>query len=124
MRIPIGRAAGLGRTQCFVASVVALASASVSAQVVNSWISPESGNWDGPGNWSLGVRPNSSQSVQITNSNWKAVAINPSTPVNFPDSMTVGSLKIRGAADTENVLLLNYFGTDVPHRCCSRSSTC
>jgi hypothetical protein len=52
--------------------------------------------------------------VQITNSNWKAVAINPSTPVNFPDSMTVGSLTIRGAWDTENVLLLNYAGTDVP----------
>jgi hypothetical protein len=52
--------------------------------------------------------------VQITNSGWKAVAINPSTPVNFPDSMTVTNLTIRGAWDTENVLLLNYSGTDVP----------
>lgn len=103
----------MGRALCFVASVMAFTSTTVSAQV-NSWITPESGNWDTPGNWSLGVLPNSSQSVQITNSNWKAVAINPSTPVNFPDSMTVTNLTIRGASDTENVLLLNYAGTDVP----------
>src|SRR5205823_1926757 len=64
--------------------------------------------------WSLGVLPGSSQSVMITNSGWKAVAINPSTPINFPDSMTVGSLTIRGAFDTKNTLLLNFFGTTVP----------
>src|SRR5215831_14925138 len=101
------------RGLCWTVLTVALSSASTSAQV-NSWISPESGNWDGPGSWSLGILPNSSQSVQITNSGWKAVAINPTTPVAFPDSMTVGSLTIRGAWDTENVLLLNYAGTDVP----------
>jgi hypothetical protein len=62
----------------------------------------------------MGVMPGSSQSVMITNSGWKAVAINPSTPVNFPDSMTVSNLTIRGAWDTENTLLLNYAGTTVP----------
>ncbi|HEX5219705.1 MAG TPA: hypothetical protein VFZ59_09070 [Verrucomicrobiae bacterium] len=81
---------------------------------VNSWINPGNGNWDQPSNWSLGVRPNSSQSVFITNSNWKAVAINPSTPVDFPDAMTVNDLTIRGAFDTRNTLLLNFFGTTVP----------
>lgn len=113
MRNQVGRTAGTGHALCLLASVMAFTSITVSGQV-NSWISPESGSWDQPGNWSLGVLPDSSQSVRLTNSNWKAVAINPSTPVNFPDSMTVNSLTITSPADTENVLLLNYFGTDVP----------
>jgi hypothetical protein len=113
------RATKNGRALCFVATVMAFTSTYVSAQVnsaaeVNSWINPASGNWDQAANWALGVLPESSQSVMITNSGWKAVAINPSTPVNFPDSMTVSNLTIRGAWDTENVLLLNYFGTDLP----------
>ncbi|EEF59592.1 hypothetical protein Cflav_PD2499 [Pedosphaera parvula Ellin514] len=101
------------RTLCFVGLVMAFICASTSAQV-NSWTSGTSGNWDQPSSWSLGVLPNSSQSIMITNSGWKAVAINPSTPANFPDSMTIDSLAIVGAWDTENTLLLNYFGTDVP----------
>jgi len=113
MRTPICRSAGMGRAVCFVASVMAFNLTSVSAQV-NSWINPMSGNWDQASSWSLDALPGSSQSVMITNSLWKAVAINPSTPINFPDSMTVSSLTIRGASDTENTLLLNYFGTAVP----------
>src|SRR2546421_9733440 len=113
MRTPICRTAAMGRALCFVASVMAFTSTSVSAQV-NSWINPTSGNWDQTASWSLGVLPSSSQSIMITNSRWKAVAINPSTPVNFPDSMTISNLTIRGAWDTKNTLLLNYAGTAVP----------
>src|SRR5882757_430470 len=113
MRTPICRAAAMGRALCFVASVMAFTSTSVSAQM-NSWINPTSGSWDQASSWSLGALPGSSQSVMITNSGWKAVAINPSTPVNFPASMTVSNLTIRGAWDTENTLLLNYAGTAVP----------
>lgn len=98
---------------CIVASVTVFTSTSVLAQV-NSWINPASGNWDDTSSWSLGVLPNSSQSILITNSDWKAVAVNPSTPVNAPGSMTVDSLTIIGATNTENTLLLNYFGTAVP----------
>src|SRR5579871_6984387 len=105
------RTAAVGRAVCFVASV--LASTSVLAQV-NSWINPTSGNWDNPTLWSLGVLPASSQSVMITNSGFKAVAINPSTPINFPASMTVSSLTIQGATNSANTLLLNFFGTAVP----------
>src|SRR5438105_4397660 len=112
MQTPIPRTAGMGRALCFVAAVVAFTS-TVSAQV-NSWINPTSGNWDQASNWSLGVLPGSSQSVMITNSGWKAVAINPSTPSNFPDSMTISNLTVRGATNTENTLLLNNFGTAVP----------
>ncbi|HZV33973.1 MAG TPA: hypothetical protein VFB72_05305, partial [Verrucomicrobiae bacterium] len=77
-------------------------------------MNPLSGAWDDATSWSLGVLPGSLQSVMITNSNWKAVAINPSTPINFPDSMTVSNLTISGSTNTENTLLLNYFGTAVP----------
>ena len=87
---------------------------SVTPGVVNSWISAASGNWDQSSNWSLGVLPDSSQSIFITNSGSKAVAINPATPTSFPGSMTVSNLTIRSATNSENVLLLNSFGTDVP----------
>jgi len=88
-----------------------------SAQVVNSWTKPTSGDWDDPSAWSLEVPPSSSQSVLIANSGWKAVAINPSTPVNFPDSMTVRNLTIRTAfGGATNTLLLNYAGTTTPLR--------
>ena len=97
----------------FITSVIVFTSISVSAQV-NSWMNPLSGAWDDATSWSLGVLPGSLQSVMITNSNWKAVAINPSTPINFPDSMTVSNLTISGSTNTENTLLLNYFGTAVP----------
>src|SRR5947207_6298230 len=113
METPICRTAGIGRALCFVASVMAFTSTSVSAQV-NSWINPTSGNWDDAASWSLGVLPGSSQSVMITNSGWKAVAINPSTPANFPASMTVSNLTVRGSTNTENELLLNWAGTAVP----------
>ena len=103
----------MGRALCFVASVMAFTSIFASAQV-NSWINPASGNWDDPPSWSLGVLPSSSQSVMITNSGFKAVAINPSTPANFPDSMTVSNLTIAGSTNSENTLLLNFFGTAIP----------
>lgn len=96
-----------------LAFAAALNSVSAPAQV-NSWTNAASGNWDEPPNWSSGTRPDSSQAVLITNSGWKAVAINASTPVNFPGSMTVSSLTIRGAWDTYNTLLLNSAGTTVP----------
>src|SRR5438128_12624073 len=102
--------------RAFVVAVSAgcfCAAQTVLGQTTNAWISPGSGNWEDM-HWSLGVLPGSSQSVLITNSGWKAVAINPSTPNNFPDSMTVGALAIRGAWDTVNTLLLNYAGTAVP----------
>src|SRR5947207_10205832 len=112
MRNPTYRVARTECVLCFAAVVAALSCTLTSAQV-NSWTSPTSGNWDEPTNWSSGL-PNSSQSVMITNSNWKAVAINPSTPSNFPGSMTVSNLIIRGASNTFNLLLLNFAGTAVP----------
>ena len=84
------------------------------AGLVNSWIKAGSGNWDDASSWSLGVLPDSSQSVMITNSGFKAVAINPSTPINFPGSMTVSNLTIRGATNAFNTLLMNFVGAGHP----------
>ncbi len=113
MEIQIRRPIGINRILYFVALITPFALNVASAEV-NSWTNSTSGNWDDAFAWSLGVLPESSQSVMITNSGWKAVAINPSTPANFPESMAVSNLTIRGAWDTENTLLLNSLGTSVP----------
>jgi len=80
---------------------------------VNSWTKTNSGNWDEPA-WSLGVLPNSTQSVEITTPGWKAVAINPTTAQQFPASLTVSNLTIRNWFNGETTLLLNYFNDEVP----------
>jgi hypothetical protein len=83
---------------------------------INSWTNAASGNWHDL-YWSLGVLPNSSQSeVRIVNSGSKAVAIQPSTPIDFPSSMTVRNLRVDSVAPDVNLLLLNFFGTAVPLR--------
>lgn len=80
----------------------------------NNWTNPVSGNWQDP-RWSLGVLPNASQTeVRIVNSGSKAVAIQPSTPVDFSNSMTVLNLRLAGSGLATNLLLLNYAGTAVP----------
>src|SRR5262245_1632938 len=96
--------------------VVALACvANIHAQV-NNWTNLTSSNWDVATNWSAGV-PNSSQSeVRITNAGSKAVAIQPTTPINFSNSMTVQNLRVGGIAPDTNLLLLNFFGTTTPLR--------
>jgi hypothetical protein len=51
----------------------------------------------------------------ITNDGSKAVGIFPTTPINFPATMTVSNLTISAPSDGSlNTLLLNYFGTNVP----------
>jgi hypothetical protein len=98
-----------------LASFLLVTTASGQTGGANSWTKPSSGFWEEP-YWSLGVLPNSSQSVFITNQNWKAVGITPSTAANFPTSMTVDSLTVQGAYDTFNTLLLQYVGTGSPLR--------
>jgi len=93
-----------------------LATATIAHAQFNDWISPGSGNWDVATNWSARL-PNSSQTeVRITNANSKAVAIQPSTPVTFSNSMTVQNLRVGGVPPNTNLLLLNFFGTTTPLR--------
>ena len=79
----------------------------------NNWTSPTSGHWE-DASWSLGILPAANQSVMITNAGSKAVGIFPTTPVNFPGSMTVSNLMVSAPGGSQNTLLLNYAGTAVP----------
>jgi hypothetical protein len=82
---------------------------------VNSWTKPTSGAWEEPV-WSLGILPNSSQTIEITNAGFKAVAINPATATGFPGSLTINHLDIFAPANSSNTLLMNFFGTNPPLR--------
>jgi hypothetical protein len=84
----------------------------VSAQI-NSWLKSSSGNWE-ESQWSLGALPGSGQSILVTNAGWKAVAINPATAQNFPQTLNVNSITVASPVDSYNVLLLNYAGLPTP----------
>lgn len=79
----------------------------------NSWTKPTSGYWEEP-YWSLGVLPDSTQMVEITNAGWKAVAIGASTIQTAPGSLTVRALDLYADNDSAITLMLNYAGTAVP----------
>ncbi len=97
-----------------IMALLTFAAASASAQVVNSWMNPASDPWENPGNWSLGIRPASDQTVAITNSGYKAVGISGATVSGFSDSMTVSHVFISAPDNALSTLFLNYFGTAVP----------
>ena len=78
----------------------------------NSWVNPDTGNWDDSGSWSLGVLPNISQSVLITNAGAKTVEITLADAQQHPESLSVHDLTLGGG--NTNTLLLHSFGTNVP----------
>jgi hypothetical protein len=90
-----------------------LASGSAHAQT-NSWSYPSGGYWDDFRNWSLGVRPASSQVVLITNAPTKLVTIDSYTSGTYPDSMTVTSLTLSADGGAINTLSLSNAGTSTP----------
>jgi hypothetical protein len=93
--------------------VGAFASVCVRAQT-NSWTYPSGGYWDDFRNWSLGVRPASSQVVFITNAATKLVTIDSYTSGVYLDSLTVTSLTVSADAGTTNTLNLSDAGTITP----------
>src|SRR2546430_3592277 len=97
----------------FCASAIWACISSPSAAQTNAWTNPTSGNWEDM-HWSLGMLPGSGQTVLITNSGWKAVAITPNTVANYPQSLDPSSIYLTGSTDSFNVLLLNYIGFDRP----------
>lgn len=95
--------------------LLVLVSAADSAAQVNSWTNDASGKWEST-NWLLGIPPATDQSVQIWNDGWKAIAIDPDTVANAPETLTVSNLLVRSYSQSVNTLLLNYAGTDLPLR--------
>src|SRR5436190_17874927 len=77
----------------------------ISRADTNVWIKNISGAWEETNSWSLGVQPDSLQSIEI-NGSWLAVAINPDTRRWFPEALTVSNVTLGGTATT---LLLNWF---------------
>lgn len=69
----------------------------------NSYISPGSGKWESPFNWSAGA-PSPDQSVFITNEFSKVVTVDSVTATIYPNTMTVENLLISGPPGTTNVL--------------------
>ena len=78
---------------------------------INAWQNPSSGDWEVASNWSLGMRPGLGQSVLITNSGWKAVAIGPNAAKKYQDSLAVQTITVSAPTDSFNLLLLNYAGS-------------
>jgi hypothetical protein len=93
-------------------AVLLLAPSSPAA--VNSWIKPTSGAWEEQASWSLGVLPDQTQSIELTNAGWKAVAIGANTAQSFPGSMQMQSLRLASPPDSYNVLLMNFSGFERP----------
>jgi hypothetical protein len=79
----------------------------------NAWTNATSGNWQDM-HWSLGILPEPGQTVLLTNTGWKAIAINPATAANFPQTLNPASIYLGGYTDSFNLLLLNYAGFTVP----------
>src|ERR1044071_6195026 len=94
-------------------SAATVSSQTAASDQPNAWTNPTSGNWEDP-YWSLGVRPGPGQSIQLTNTGWKAVCISPNTVANFSQSLNPSSIYLGGYTDSFNLLLLNYAGFAVP----------
>jgi hypothetical protein len=103
------------KSVCVLISLLQMISTFATFADVNYWTKTSSGTWE-ENYWSLGVLPDSSESVAIVSPGWKAVAINPSTVQNYPSSLMVSNLTISSDTDGANTLILNYAGTDVPLR--------
>ncbi len=83
----------------------------------NAWTKPTDGFWQEPF-WSLGVLPDSSQSIVITNPGTRTVEINATTAQNFPSSLVVNDLLMRGS----NTLVLNQLPANSPFQVLSNGA--
>jgi hypothetical protein len=80
----------------------------------NSWTKPGNGFWEEQTYWSLGVLPDPTQQILFDNAGLKALVIGPQTAQNFPQSLSVASLRVGAPADSYNVLMLALAGFEQP----------
>lgn len=93
------------------AFLVALSLLPCTALPTNSWVKSGDGTWEEPASWSLGVLPESSHSVAITNAGFHTVEITSTTALNHPASLTVNDLAL-----AQNSLWINSASAEVPLR--------
>ena len=80
----------------------------------NSWTSSSIGFWQDAASWSLGLPPDSTQSMLITNAGNNTVLIDSSTASGYSNTMTVSDLILAGQAGSENMLLVDNIGSNPP----------
>jgi hypothetical protein len=112
---------GKGTLAFGVVSVVLLALPAAAVTSVNNWTNSGSGAWEVASSWSLGVIPDQTQAIWISNPGWKAVAIGTNAVQKFPQSMQVQDLHITSPTNSFNTLLLNFSGFQVPMQATSLS---
>lgn len=101
----------------FVFFAALLLAATPSRAETNSWIKASDGLWQEQTSWSLGILPDSSQSVAITNDGEKTITINSEAAKDFSASLAVNNITISGT----NTLCLDHIGTNVPLEIINRS---
>jgi hypothetical protein len=88
-----------------------LATAGPLVAETNQWMKSASGKWE-ESEWSLGILPESSQSIEIANAAEMTIEIDLATVQAAPTSMMIQHLLVSG----RNTLLLNDAGTSTPFR--------
>jgi T5SS/PEP-CTERM-associated repeat protein len=101
----------LAAALCILTS--ALLSGIAQAQT-NTWTNPSRGFWDDSESWSLGVLPNNSQSVFVTNALSKTVTIDSYTAGTYPGSLTISNLTVSTPDGATNTLFLDNAGVTPP----------
>ena len=81
--------------------------------VLNSWVSPFSGKWETPQNWSVGVPSPIFDTVYITNTGSKTVSID-ATTATFSNTMTVTNLTLTAPGGATNALALSNIPANSP----------
>ncbi|MGA2137433.1 MAG: hypothetical protein ABSH14_01080 [Verrucomicrobiia bacterium] len=99
---------------CAIVGLSAIVVPRCSQAQTNSWTYLSGGYWDEFRNWSLGVRPASSQVVLITNAPTKLVTADSYTSSNYPASLTITSLTLSADQGITNTLSLSNAGTTTP----------
>lgn len=79
---------------------------------MNVWTNSASGYWEDP-HWSLGILPGTNQIIEFTNA-WQALAIGANTVANYPETLSVWSVRLSAPPNSFNELLLNFAGLQSP----------
>jgi len=101
------------RFTLIIAAICVVISSAAHAQT-NSWINSASGFWQDANSWSLGMPPNTTQSLLVTNAGNRTVFIDSSTSSGYSNTLTVSDVILAGQSSAINTLLINNIGVNPP----------